>query len=375
MVVRAIRKGRKRRTRRSARRVSPAVQSEGARQLRVYNDAFSLATLNPKIPDGSVLTSIGQRNMITGNKAFPSDTTEMWYYLFPGYKTYFTSAIRKNASHVVPDVGVDYYPLDTYHNNESDRFSITIGSHSENAGMLNLTEDGMISIEDTTGESGMWRLVSSQLSLKNINNDDNNEGWWESVRFPLPRANKNFLLNNHIVSNVGTGSHITLNANELLKDSLSSGNWASQPSYQSGSMAEMDRMVWSLRPNNLTHPWRKKLSSSNVAKIGLYAELTPPGSDYPYSILQDSVYVNDDDPMVGKEFDRSFDCICVHVTGKVGTSVLADAVQNIELAPDIGDSLSRYATETHDMGSRLEAAQRMNRRNAVHGGHKKKRVG
>ena len=140
--------------------------SEAKKQLEVFHDPFSPATSQPKIPDGKVSESVGVSYQTTGTLTNAGTGGEdiMHIVLYPGLNAGF---IAKNTGLTTQGTR-DYF----------------VAGYSD-AGNLNYANMDPVSRERYVVEGGtsMWRIVSQGLVLSLLNAQDEDDGWWEAIRF------------------------------------------------------------------------------------------------------------------------------------------------------------------------------------------------
>jgi hypothetical protein len=136
--------------------------SSTAKQLAVMVNPFSVATTNPKIPDGLGVTTAGLRLQSAGPLNAAPGQTIIHVILHPRLPSGMATCLLTVGAPAAPVVGSCKYWSYSNH--------ITL-NNIENYDKISQTSDTQIS---------KWRLVSQGLRLSLINNSDNNEGWWQA---------------------------------------------------------------------------------------------------------------------------------------------------------------------------------------------------
>lgn len=267
-------------------------------ELKVYVDPFNAATTNPKIPDGKCRLSSGLR--LQAVKEFQNNTEgDMDFILYPGLNGGMTVARASNT-------GVDKVMPYSSH-----------GTLAVNGAAVNQIEGGVIA---------QWRLVSQAARLTLINNSDENDGWWEAIRF----------------ANAADANQFTLNDNTIAPETVETlpagpgtiqakiGNMVEHPSYCTGKLRDIHRYVFQLKPHDTAHDFTKLQGN------------------YPNENAQQLLEFKE------SLIDSSYDMIFIRVharpsstDGFGATRLMAHVVSNQEVMYEPSTTLARYHTETN----------------------------
>lgn len=261
---------------------SPA-KTESSKQLAVYQNPFSVATQQPKIPDG-------QRNFSLGT-SFRSQIsvigTDIFVALFPGVHTF---AAVYNTAGSIPN----WSTQPTYYM-----------TRPQSSGEITVTElDGgkkVVSFVDKALEA--WRCVSAGIKIKCINNSLNNEGMYQAIRLRQCHDSPSAAYD-------GEGHHPKFNAIPPLS------TWSNDPTYVSGMLSKIHLKSFQLAPENPLHdfiPWDEMGASETE-----------------HSVL----------------YDTSYDVVLIKISGGPSTKVLMDGFFNQEQTFRANSQLNYYQTQT-----------------------------
>lgn len=278
-----------------ARWVRPSVtRSKAFDELRVYADPFSIATSNPKIPDGKATSSAGIK--LQAVTEFVNDGTgTMDFVMFPGI----------NCGLIGFSISND--PL----NYKTMPFS----NH------ISFTEDaGNVSVADGSNKISKWRTVSQGVRFSLVNNSDENDGWWEAIRWS-PRED---FLDFFLAESADDPTHRIYAPVNLV-----TGNMVEHPSYTTGKLRDIDKFLFQLKANTDDHEFHRLRES------------------YITDTQTDVMHIQED------LIDHSFDFVYLRIHGRPSTDgnppsrVMAHLVSNQELIYDEASFLKRFQTETN----------------------------
>lgn len=307
--------------------------SEQRRQLVVVAHPFSQATPNPKIPDGKVKTSLAKRfrrvEELTVNKTQTSvDGTTVgagicYVLLHPilGLSTYTIN-------------GNNFSTKSLFFQNQS--FGWRAKAVAKAAG-INDTYTHTISVENhATDHMSRWRLVSQGLRLTNVNNVEENDGWFEACRISPSIDPKYFTLrsvDNALTNSVGATTFFGPDTNIIAE--INKVDMVEQSGYMTGSFRDLEKKEFNLHPVSI---------SSKMCSREDLTNLTVGNADAAFSNLSTSDGIasgaarlasNADGKVVRDSFyDSMFDCILIKLHGRTGTGepsrFILDAIQNVE---------------------------------------------
>jgi hypothetical protein len=268
--------------------------------LKVMEHPFSVATTTPKIPDGKAYDSAGLR--LQSTKEITTKTSgDVWVLLYPGL-----------------NCGAWIFF------NEPTPEEMTLGYYQH--GMFK--KDGDKFVQEENSAISRWRIVSQGLRMSLLNNDDENDGWWEAIRTQMGahQTNEfNILGDTAIVgpsTDYASGNYLTVNVDSL--------NMVEHPTYCSGKLKDLDKTNFYLRPT---------------------------GGDHDFINLDQSFKIASDQP--AKAFlDVTWDCILIKIHGRkekltdpknVGSRLLLNLCCNQELVYDEAAILARHHTKAEEV--------------------------
>lgn len=180
-----------------------------------------------------------------------------------------------------------------------------------------------------------WRMVSQGLRLQLLNNSDENEGWFEMIRYQMYPSSDGLAVQSIAMPPLAATGVMTIggmDSNTLPGfDKANLPNFCEHPTYQSGKLRHLNRMIFKLYANT---------------------------GDHEYIMLDGDVA---SDP--GKLIDTSFDCMVFKIHGRTvdpaatnsqPTKLLAHVISNQEIVYDESSTLARYMTPNsgrRNMGS------------------------
>jgi len=345
--------------------------SKAAAELAVFHDPFSKACQQPRIPDGKATTSLGTRlqavvartvNDVASN-GLDADTQHI--FLFPGISSnvliYQTPKALGNGS---PSTERDFEVL----------------GYDEHAPMeLIVRDDGFEDwpspdpdADPTAGSTGeeiriknsqqiaKWRLVSAGLSMKLVNNDDSNDGWWEATRLNQAMSTKDYMITTMNNSN-GNSKTAVVPSLDFVKEMAASNNLVQEPSYQTGLLKDLHKQVFTTHPvtdqiafKNMYENFRlKNNTNSALADNDLYVRGLDDQSNRMTYFNEGSARARD---FIAKNFCQEHDIVYIRVHGRTptefdigGTSkkteqtkLLMHAVGNYEVMYDSVRDLSKF---------------------------------
>lgn len=222
---------------------SVAESKRAYKHLAVYKDPFSRATHLPRIPDGKAITSIGLKNRVIGEVTIENAANASTdILLFPGL----------NAWVCIDDV-----------DGETDL--IYMGSNILEQSAISGTAGTGITLDQQTATNiHRWRMVSCGMHCALTNNAEQNDGWWEAVRFGTPTDAREYLF----------GFDATADAQAIVPFSpfaMGVDNLVNLPSYTSGKLRDIHRTQFNLRPEGNEHQFISLRDTYELASTDLLA--------------------------------------------------------------------------------------------------------
>lgn len=307
------------------------------RELAVYLNPFSMATQQPRIPDGArnfslglshrgQTTSVGRAHrhilLIPGlvghmfvrdsdSPLFPPiDSATEWLNM--GLTDFYgaTEDDDNNTALLTGPLGIVIPagppPMDTDGGGGAAGPRLTASSPETRYAALGASEGKDI-------ES--WRVVSQGLKIKPLNNMLNNDGHYRAIR--IRNCPETVFINQ------------TLRLMPVVNVPRQS-DWANDPSFVSGRLHDLSNKSFMLATEDNTHEF-KNISYENIQR---------------YDNLIDS----------------SFDMIAITITGSANTQLLLDVYQNVETVYRAGSVLTKFQTQTNQINPLLMASTNAKKR-------------
>jgi hypothetical protein len=218
------------------------------------------------------------------------------------------------------------------------------------------------SIDTTSLEQGAenriarWRIVSQGLKLSLVNNADENDGWFECVRYTLADGQLNFTYNrrNQCMTCSGFGRvdapTTTTDADGIFDPSqLNSLSMIQHPTYVSGKLRDIHKYNFHLKPHDTDHDFRllKEAYPYQLPRTTTTTNETPEVRDARWNADQRREEFNND------ALDHSMDVLHIRIHGRPGgtttddtpTRVMAHVCCNQEIMYREGSILSQMHTK------------------------------
>lgn len=317
------------------------VDAQAMRQLQVYRYPFSVATSQPKIPDGCNTQTLG----IKLQRQVTVKSDNMLFVLLPVYGC----LLRIRYSN--PEGGAAVH-MDLKHNDAIQPYE--------------LTDNFTFNFKDPYSA---YRLVSAGLRLKLISNDNENFGYWEAIRFNTSELSGHFWLspedkppgtpageNTPAVSSTKTestkgGMHIS---NDFISTLYQKTNWLNNPTYQMGKLKSLSQFEFRLSPQVEEHKFISIPKRIEVNTEDQYARF----NNEAVPEISDGIDLKH---LFEFGMDPAFDAIAVFCTGYKNASnasvVLAHSCFNYEFKLDPDSNMNMFSTETTNAGVALKSKQ------------------
>ena len=312
----------------------PALSDTIRGSMEIYNNPFSQANGQAKIPDGKALLSVGARAQVSAQlqNAVGQDTLHV--LLFPGIS---------EGMVVFNDIGqVNTRGFTGYKYNNHLDFNMVI---PYNGGT---TQKGDITCNQKIGS---WRTVSQGLKLSLLNTDEENDGWFEAIRLQGEgeRAeNYGWYSGGSAASETDVVFGPRLNYGNL----LTAKSLVNSPTYMSGSLQDLGKHTFKLNPTTNDHDFKEISTFMTVEPPAVSA--TPLGNRELFMIDNTTDNHNIIDSLIDQSFDRIYIRIhCRSNTGAgstTGSKILAHLCTNHELVYDEGESEHKFQTMGQDAG-------------------------
>jgi hypothetical protein len=303
-------------------------------QAKVYFDPFSTATTNPKVPDGKCTLSAGQRLQSVKEWTMPATGSGvMEFIIHPGISngiTAFKTSIDSD-SNLTEATDVQPYKTHGYFKYDADAASDPVFPAF---------------LQPADQKIAKWRMVSQAVKFTLTNNSDENDGWWEAIRFTHSDSDQFYAMTNDALSGIANegftnlGDYVTAVNQKLFAtdQNLGGANLVENPSYVTGKLRDIHKYLFQLKAHNTDHPF------NNLNKR--YSAPTKASATAEAAIGIDLQIQNE---MMRAVIDKSFDIIYLRVHGRGGTTptrILAHCVANQEIMYEAGSSMARFHSES-----------------------------
>lgn len=205
-----------------------------------------------------------------------------------------------------------------------------------------------------TDQSSGWRIVSQGCRLELVNNDHENDGWFEACRFKA-RLNPGDIALHRDDGKSGSVLSPDVLGNVKLLPAPNTGFWQhlddisfnQQKGYISGKLSEIGKHEFSLMRDKTD---RSLISREVLAKVqangdrshddafvtpGASGRLTIVGSTHGSKVLEQLI-------------DRNLDCVLIKIYGRSDqnspTRLMFDSIQNVEFTLDPSSDVAKYQT-------------------------------
>lgn len=319
------------------------------RQAAVMVNPFSQKTTDPKIPDGNCTHSIGQRLQSASQVTQYDDYMDILIY--PGLQAGVTVLGCTDAA------GTATARKDFYYQSH-----VKLNRTSATTNPVDYTQ--------ALNRVSRWRMVSQGVQLSLTNNADDNDGWFEAIRF-VPPEDETSLTSWEDPEPIGVpGSIITPNQRIIVPDNTLFGvrpktSLVNHPSYCTGKVRDLHRYIWRLNHFDNSHDFNR---------IDLTYKLYEGGAspDSPSGFTNNLIEENAaNDEISGNFIDRRRDAIFIRIHGRGAnsitpsntcsqpTKVLVHLIANQEIIYSEGETLSRYQTRAERSMTAVNRADRL----------------
>lgn len=327
-----------------------SLDQSAAGSLAIYRNAFSGVNGQPKIPDGKAIMSVGSRVQVAAElNNIPSGDDLLHILLYPG---------ATQGMVVWGDTGaLSTRGFTGYQFNDHMTFNVAAPFNSASFTPGNIVNN------DNINE---WRLVSQGLKLSLLNTGEENDGWWECIRYKDSFKADEF----GFYSGDNTNQQIkcVYGPDTTMKAKLAGKNLVNSPTYCSGALQDIDKAMFALQPQTEDHDFRKLASNYFVGATD--ANHVGGGANY-VTLLKDTAQCHAiHDALVDPAFDAIY--IRVHCRANsgsgatTGSRLLAHMVANHEVCYDEDQNEHKFMTRTSD-ASEAFSRENAKRRKFTHG--------
>lgn len=318
------------------------------RQLSVYHDPFSIATKQPKIPDGKMTESLGLSSQRVGEFTVANGTSVgavdnsgvMHILLFGG----------RNCGMLVSGHYQGQFagsnPAGTaFTDAKSRNYAVGFNSMNDWSGsLLDASGVGTLSMLDPYA---YWRVVSSGVVLSLLNPAEEDDGWWEAVRLQESRDATGYGTQAPDAGN--TSGQLAVVPSQILEETKTE-VLSNQNSYCTGLLRDLKNHVFKLHPVKDDHDvihTTNEIRSLNAYYDTYGAPTTVRGSHNAFTLNADNYDVGE---LIRSSVDTSLDMIYIRIYGRTSgnpTRLHYNVVTNQEAAFENDRRESRYHTVGH----------------------------
>lgn len=342
------------RTRRPRVKPSGSYDTEARKSLAIYTNPFSAVNGNSKIPDGKAIHSVGCRVRVSAQlhnstvSIFPPDTLHILMY--PGL----------TQGMVVWGDDSDYGTrgFTAYAYNDHSTFDFT-----------NIWNNGNIApgIAENNDNINRWRVVSQGLKLSLLNTDEENDGFWEAIRYTDGMKANEFGF--YSGDNLGQVQKCVFGPDHSMYSRLASKSLANSPTYCTGALKNIDKTVFELQPQTEDHDFRVvnrqyAFDLDDLASISGNNDYITMQNDTPQNQLVHQALIDD-----------AYDCLYIRIhcrpnndqTNSNGSRILAHLISNQEVCYDEDQNEAKFMTRTDPADDLFENANKKRRKFSVAG--------
>ncbi|UNI72606.1 MAG: capsid protein [Avonheates virus SG_924] len=340
---------------RKSTRKSTKAPSEAERQLAVYHNPFSLATKQPKIPDGKITESLGFQTQAVGelsgcnadsDPVVPSGLPTngvMHVLLYPG----------QDAGMLVYGDLAGAYPNGDIISGDQFNSNLAKANCIGFAGSNGFNWNPIASSGDASGTLtkdeayAAWRVVSTGLRLNLLNPAEEDDGWWEAVRLTEPMRTTDYAIYNRDNSTSTTQGTIT--PLEILYNKIGS-NITNEQSYTTGLLRNLGAHTFACHPIMDQHDVQQQPLAHLVETGDVESRSTTLANGF-YATLADGrprlqSFIN-------SVIDPSYDMVYIRIHGRptgAATRLHYNVVSNQEIAFSANEKEARFHTRTTNVG-------------------------
>jgi len=360
-----VTKTRKRTSTKRKKSTRRKVATEQDLQLAMYHMPFARTTKQPKIPDGKLTESLGLSHQavreIQVNSSTNFGSTDVTHImLFAGQNCSCLVLDDEAAGYVGLDTGAAQWTT----NPEAGRVHAIGFNGANNLDCTTIATTASTGSIVASEQYAFWRTVSCALKLSLLNNDEENEGWWEAVRVHRNYNSDEFLLTE---TDDNASSEVHALVPYIQTATMAIHNIVNENSYSTGLLKELHNHTFKLNPMRDEHTpawqyeafrpegWLSEVRRSDTpgATEGWYIALT---SGYPAfkSLVESTI-------------DTNFDMIYIRIHGRnsVGGTLQSsklhlNVVSNQEVVFEPTEAESRFHTSTFhasNMDDHIRAAK------------------
>lgn len=306
----------------SSKKMATTASSEVNRHIHVVANPFSNATQHPKLPDGKVPMSLSRRlrNTVSFTASTSNYTDILLAPLFGNLANLFGSSISNNKG-----VGV-------------------IGAVGQTVGFeCNIENAGPYTIRNAANGIAKQRIISQAIRLTQINNDEENDGWYEACRINLNKRANNYLICSIDNSETPIRGQSCCFATDSTVQALYLNGLplVEQPGYSSGMLKDLKNKEFRLQPVGC------ECHMNEVPAVTLTGgtDIVKGTNDNWANLESTSTAL----AALELGLDDSWDCVLIRIHGRQGegttpSSFIAECIQNIEFCFNPMSDMATFQT-------------------------------
>lgn len=311
----------------SSKKVATTSASEVNRHIHVVANPFSNATQHPKMPDGKVPMSLSRRlrNTVAFTASTSTYTDILVAPLFGNMANLFSSSITTDKG-----VGI-------------------IGAVGQTVGFeCNIDGAGPYTLRNAANGVAKQRIISQAIRLTQINNDEENDGWYEACRINLNKRANNYLVCG--IDNTDTALRsqacVLATDNTVQVSYLNGLPLVEQPGYSSGMLKDLKNKEFRLQPVGCECHMNECPSIKLALSDGTTGDIIKATNDK-WAYLEATVPATN---ALELGLDDSWDCVLIRIHGRSGgegttpSSFIAECIQNVEFCFSPQSDLATFMT-------------------------------
>ena len=308
--------------------VKRPMSSSAAQSLAIYSNPFSLSSGQPKIPDGKAVMSIGAKLQVSAQLLNTQAGDDILHVLlYPGLTQ--GMVVWGDTS----SLGTRGFTAYGYNNHTTYDLSGVVAGNN-----------GNIEANDNINE---WRIVSQGLKLSLLNTDEENDGWFECIRYKDSfKASENAFYSG---DNLQQATSAVYGPDIQFGQSLANKNLVNSPTYVSGTLNDIHKYQFSLQAQTEDHNfmrlperWYMENGVDNGVLGGIEQYVNLQADTAQCHSIQKSLV------------DQSYDAVYIRIhcranagtSNNTGSKLLAHLISNQELVYDEDQNEHKFMTQT-----------------------------
>lgn len=332
-----------------------------AKQLAVLRNPFSQATNQPKVPDGKSQTSLSRRMRLT-QEILSHDNEAIHILLLPLLNCPAT------AFNVEYNGTTKFIPMVF----KGGKLGYSTASRTGLAAANSQFDRDTVYWQFSNADISKWRIVSQGIRFNLLNVMDENDGWFEAIRFNWRENPSDFLIRQEDPdfsgsnwTDNGTGINSLQNAGGLgwtlvpkpdgIGSYLATLNMVTQPGYESGLLRDIHKKQFVLAPHGVDSEFNIMRNTAHL-QVGPTDGQVRDALESTPSLHQDrGLPLSSNNPkvteIIDSFIDQSFDAVYIRIHPRAkasgGSKLLCHVTQNLELCYPPNTVLAEYQTTNY----------------------------